>query len=319
VKKPLSPFTVFPRLSLGVYRFLIEPENGPTPIFFQGSTWRGALGHALREYTCPWEKNRCQDCREQNSCAYYVLYESGSDESGFRDLPRPYLIGTTEILGPRIFVNMTLIGNAGVFLGHVIASWVRAGQLGIGARRMKFNLRQVDQIMPNGRLRQVYAEECGTGDYQRVFPLADYLDRTFPRPPFRIIIKTPLRLKLNGQPQNGLDLPYIFRSLATRLSHLHQHFCNGYRPERDTWKALTDFFQNSGASQCNLWWADGMRYSNRQKSKIPLGGMVGELYVSPEADIPLWWNWWQAAELFHLGKGAAMGLGKIVIHNNPES
>ena len=312
----LSPAVVFPALSLGRYRFLLESrENLAIPVF-HGSTWRGGLGHALLHNSCPWSTNNCMACREKAACAYYVLYESGSEESGTKDLPRPYLIGPGDALGPKVFVEMTLVGEAGKYLPHLIAAWVRAGKVGVGSSRIKYNLRQVDQILPNGRLKEVYVDDAGTGDYHSVYPLADYLDHQPPGPPFRITIKTPLRLKENRPPQNGLDLSMVFRSLSIRLSHLNRFFCGGDRPEAGLWNELRALLSAPGPADFNLWWSDGRRHSQRQERHVPMGGVVGELFVSPLTDIPTWWDWWRAANLFHLGKAVSMGMGKIMLHNS---
>jgi CRISPR/Cas system endoribonuclease Cas6 (RAMP superfamily) len=59
-----------------------------------------------------------------------------------------------------------------------------------------------------------------------------------------------------------------------------------------------------------LHWLDLKRYSRRQRKKIPLGGLVGRVYLN---NVSSWWlKWWQLASLVHVGKGAGMGLGKIV-------
>ncbi len=59
----------------------------------------------------------------------------------------------------------------------------------------------------------------------------------------------------------------------------------------------------------DLRWDDYARFSNRQKKKVPMGGLVGQ--CSFVSDLPYLEKWLKCAELVHVGKGAAMGLGRI--------
>lgn len=308
-----SPDDVFPNLSLARYRFTLESRNNKNFPLYQGSTWRGTLGHALRHNACPWASKNCRECRDRQSCAYFVLYESGSDEVGFKDLPRPYIIYPAESLGARVFLEMTLIGEGGDFLSHLIAGWVRAGEMGVGGNQTEFNLKRVDIIQPDGRIMEVFASNCESKGRQGVYPLADYLDVKPERPPYRVTLKTPLRLKNNNGRRDGLDLPSVFNSLAIRLSQLSRRYCGGIRPDKEAWTDLKTFLAEPGSVEFNLWWSDGRRYSNRQKACVPIGGLVGECVIEPVGQFETWRRWWRTAELFHLGKGASMGLGKITL------
>jgi len=66
-----------------------------------------------------------------------------------------------------------------------------------------------------------------------------------------------------------------------------------------------------GIRHNHLRWYDWERYSNRQKTKMKLGGLIGRLvYSGPISSFrPLI----DAGELLHVGKGTSFGLGKYVI------
>lgn len=61
----------------------------------------------------------------------------------------------------------------------------------------------------------------------------------------------------------------------------------------------------------NLIWRDWQRYSNRQRTKMSLGGFVGDLEL--EGDLAPFAPLLRSAEILHVGKGATFGLGKMEI------
>ncbi len=63
-----------------------------------------------------------------------------------------------------------------------------------------------------------------------------------------------------------------------------------------------------------LRWRDWSRYSSRQWTAVPMGGLVGEIELNGLGLEPFWpWLW--LGQWTHAGKGAVMGLGgyRVVI------
>ncbi len=58
----------------------------------------------------------------------------------------------------------------------------------------------------------------------------------------------------------------------------------------------------------NLHWEDWERYSNRQETRMKMGGFVGEVTLLGE--LAPWLPLLKIGELTHVGKGATFGLGK---------
>jgi hypothetical protein len=137
-----------------------------------------------------------------------------------------------------------------------------------------------------------------------------------------VFLPTPLRLRRQGRYLDCLEWPFFFQSLARRLEGLDCIFGQGEPMGSEIWKELTHHFSRlspetvvqkrvSGSNAQTGWlqWKDLKRYSNRQKKKVPMGGLVGEMVIQ---DLDPWLHTWlQAAELLHVGKGAAMGLGRV--------
>ena len=63
-----------------------------------------------------------------------------------------------------------------------------------------------------------------------------------------------------------------------------------------------------------LSWQQWTRYSSRQHSTVPMGGLVGELVVDTRGLEPFWPYLW-LGQWLHCGKGATMGLGRYVVES----
>lgn len=308
----IIPSQLFPRLRLGRYRFYLKPESKLRLPAYSGSTWRGVIGQALSGLFCPLDRCSCQRCNIRNACAYYHLYEAYSGEKGFNNIPRPYIFYPQKESVSELCVEATLVGSAGDFLPHLIAAWVKAGEMGVGPGRGGFTVKEVKQLLPDGGLKTIFHPEKGA-DYERtVLPLSAYLSAQAP-PPWTIRMVTPLRLRVNGKNAASPNWPHAFFTLAIRLSLLNQRYCGGDRPNEDAWNDMKNQFETLKEGAALIRWHDWKRHSSRQKAKIPMGGIVGECLVAPENHTNFWWRWWRAAELFHLGRGTTMGMGKISI------
>ena len=311
----LSPSRLFPSLRLGKFRFVLKPRGAISLPAYQGSTWRGVIGNALRDVVCPWDKKACEKCPNRDNCAYHYLYEAGLKEKSFANLPRPYIFSPTDKKVPELHVEMTLVGEAGRFLPHLIAAWNRAGERGAGKGRGNFILRKVYILLPNESMKTVYEDERLLDHGELTFPVAEYLKGKVPDPPWKIIIETPLRLRQDGRNMGSIDWENAFRSLAIRLSIMNQKYCGGTRPDKDVWQNLTSFLAAPGTTEARTRWFDWKRFSSTQDTHVPMGGLIGENVVTPSVGISTWWRWWEAARLFHLGKGTSMGLGKIALND----
>ena len=312
----LCPSQIFPALRLGRYRFVVKPEGTISLPLYQGSTWRGVIGNALSNLFCPWPRVRCKDCSARASCAYGFLYESCSDEKGFTSLPRPYIFSPAKNTGPYLSVDMTLIGSGGDFLPHVVAAWEKAGKMGVGKGRGCFTVIEVIHILNKNRTRKIYDQRHGIRYDKTTLPLADYLNNVPPPIPMKVEINAPLRLRNKGKNLGKVNWTRAFTSLAVRLSILNQRFCGGVRPEKDDWSRLMQFFARPGLLKDSTHWFDWKRYSSRRHRHVPMGGFIGQSLIKPEDHEAVWWQWWQTAALFHLGKGVSMGMGKITFKTN---
>lgn len=126
--------------------------------------------------------------------------------------------------------------------------------------------------------------------------------------PFTITLRflTPTRLRFDEALVNHLDFHVLIRNLLRRLSALSYFHC-GHQLDLD-FKGLIARAEQITTEKTELHWADWHRYSNRQKRKIQMGGVIGQVtYRGPLAEfLPFL----RLGELVHIGKGTVFGLGK---------
>jgi hypothetical protein len=138
--------------------------------------------------------------------------------------------------------------------------------------------------------------------------LANWLHEPPPFP-WRLAFVTPLRLRRQGRYLSRIDWPFFLSNVVQRLEMLMVSFQDGKPMGAESWQQFHELFQQPARILDDLSWCDWSRYSNRQKQKVFMGGLVGGVTI--EEAPRLWWPFWQAATLANVGKGAAMGLGRV--------
>jgi CRISPR/Cas system endoribonuclease Cas6 (RAMP superfamily) len=74
---------------------------------------------------------------------------------------------------------------------------------------------------------------------------------------------------------------------------------------------FSDSSKNIEVEKENLSWFDWERYSNRQETKMKMGGFIGS--ITFEGDLEEFLPFVQLGEYVHVRKGTSFGLGKYQI------
>lgn len=122
----------------------------------------------------------------------------------------------------------------------------------------------------------------------------------------RVRFLTPARIRVNGDLQTDLSFELLVRNLLRRVSTLAAVHGRG-AIELD-YRGLIDRAASVKTRSSRLVWWDLDRYSNRQQTKMKLGGFIGEVEYEGEAVeefLPLL----VAGELLNIGTGTSFGLG----------
>jgi len=306
---PLSLFGDLPILKLKVEATIKEQNNLP---YFLSSTWRGVIGNSLQNLVCPFKKKNknCASCAIREYCPYFQLVELDSDINGFHSTVRGYVLFSLLTNRDKLWLEITLFGRASKFVNALILALIEAQKIGLGYRRMPFVLSSIVELLPSGR-KNILSLDCDKLNIKGPFSLREWIENFSIAIVEKIYFVTPLRLRKQGRYLFKMDWPFFFSTLARRLEMLRVFFGGGERLSKDEWYKLKSIFENEAkVDREDLIWKDLKRYSNRQKRKVPLGGLIGTIYISEIS--PWWWKWWQMAHFVYVGKGASMGLGRII-------
>lgn len=298
--------------AIGRYRFhfkLLDPLRLPA---YPGSTWRGLLGHGLRQAACVTHQPECTGCLLLSGCAYSRLFETpapdGSDPR-HRNRPHPYILNISPSqqenyrAGDPLQLGINLIGGANHTLPYLIHALTLAGQRGLGKRHARFQLTQ--------------AKQHSGGHWQPIYQAGGTLQpqpATTPQPPAAadtaaIQLLTPLRLKYRGRllrPEQ-LDQQQLSHHLRRRLQDL-AHF-HGSQPPGGKAPQIEFPAADTLSITSQLHWHDWTRYSSRQQTNMQMGGLLGSIQLSGPGLAQLWpWLW--LGQHTHLGKGTSLGLGQ---------
>jgi CRISPR/Cas system endoribonuclease Cas6 (RAMP superfamily) len=127
--------------------------------------------------------------------------------------------------------------------------------------------------------------------------------------------QTPTRLKYDGHlVRQGPPFHVLIRRLLDRVSSLAYFHC-GERWEIDFpgWIERAEAIEIAGAGTT---WQDWERFSGRQKRRIKMGGLVGQ--VTYQGDLAPYRALLALGSLIHVGKGTVMGNGQLAVLAVPE-
>jgi CRISPR-associated endoribonuclease Cas6 len=289
---------------------------------FKGSMLRGAFGHALRKAVCAMgPQQRCESCSLRGPCVYTRIFETFIEGeappllAGITTSPRPYVFEPrTEARelapGDLVETDLLLLGQATELQPFVLLVLERMAELGFGTRRARFGLTGVNFLAEDGSWRAGYR----AGGQRWPGSVAPILtpDAVADVAPERLTLRflTPTRIQKDGTPQRTLPFrALVFQMLRRVLELAHFHV-----PGAEVDWHFRPLLERTGdvrVTRSDLTWRELTRYSNRQRGKLPLSGFVGEIDL--EGDLAPFLPLLRTAEIVHLGKGTAFGLGQVEV------
>jgi CRISPR-associated endoribonuclease Cas6 len=338
MESPLSHF------KLAQFQFFLKPIDFIHLPPYKGSTLRGGFGHAFKKVVCINRDKNCISCLLKNKCVYSYIFETPPppDTSKMRKYPfapHPFII--TPPLeekreyreGETICFRLTLIGKSIDYLPYFIYTFDELGLMGIGKGKGKYQLEEVIAITPGGRSKVEGERGNEQGEWRKVkgeeaIPIYSGKDKilhsnykimqiedllTFDLTPFTLdlIFVTPTRLKFDGKLSPTLEFHILIRNLLRRVSLLSYFHCD--RELNLDFKGIIEKSREIKVGKSNLHWFDWERYSNRQDTKMMLGGFIGS--VTFEGNFEQFLQYLLLGEYIHVGKGTSFGLGKYEILN----
>lgn len=299
-------------------RFALESRDDARLPPYKGSLLRGAFGHALRRAVCAMgPRQPCETCSLNRACVYPRLFEAFAPPEpppflhGRPAAPRPFVFEPLDERrdfrpGEHLPFDLLLFGQAVTLQAFAVLAVERMAEAGLGARRHPFRLARASHQDAAGRWHVGYEHDG------RRWSEAAAVDRcegaALDDGRLRLHLVTPLRIKEKGRFVDRLT----FRTLAFRMLRRVLEVAHFHVPaSKIDWDvdALLEQADAVRVTDADLSWLDWERYSNRQRTKMRLGGLVGALTL--EGPLAPFHDLLRAAEVLHVGKGTTFGLGKI--------
>lgn len=255
------------------------------PLPFIGSTLRGAFGVSLKKVVCINPAFRCEGCFAKENCLYYDFYER-------KNVAHPYRFDFE--LNPRNYdFSIYLFEEATEKLPYVLSAIHKMlTEQGLGVKRETF---EIATITCNDKT--VYKE--GRFELDGITPQQFRPATTGSHVTLKL--QTPLRMKYQGRLLSQKPpLEPLLYSIQNRLNEI-----------KKLPKAKLTFTPSYKERMAKVRFEDQTRRSNRQKTKLQIGGIVGEISYDEIDDKSL--ILLQLGEILGVGKQTVFGMGKIAV------
>ncbi len=313
---------------LAKFEFVLTADEDLHLPLYIGSTLRGGFGHAFKRCTCCNPQRDCPICLLKGKCVYSYVFEDSSLRVNKNlkryqgNSPHPFIIEPPEEhkqqyqTNEEIKFNLVLIGRAIDYLPYFIFAFDELGRLGIGKGKGKTGLSQVSSLTVNSSDKPIpiydgQSKQLSSGYH--IITTADILnhvDKYYGNQQITLNFLTPTRIKEQGKLTTQLSFDLLTANLIRRLSTLLYFHCK-QKLEIDYEKIIEEakFIEMQSSA---LLWHDWERYSNRQKTRMKLGGFMGKITYRGkglEKFLPLVF----IGSLIHIGNGATFGLGRYKV------
>ncbi len=253
------------------------------PPLFLGSMLRGAFGMALKKVVCINPSYDCKGCFAADNCLFFDFYEKKNSFHPFRFDIR---------LGQENFdFSLYLFEDAVSKLPYILSSLYKMlNEQGIGVNREKID---IEKIKCNGKVVFDGKEFDLKGVEEKEFEIEDYSNK------IKLIFHTPFRIKYQNK----------FLREKPELKLILNSIYNRYREIKGLERGKLPFEPKYEEGDFEIYFKDLTRYSNRQKTKMRLGGIVGEIeYKKIDKNS---FELLKLGEIIGAGKQTVFGLGKI--------
>lgn len=222
--------------------------------------------------------------------------------------------------GDKLTFELLLMGRAIEHLPYIVYTVREMARRGLGAGRARFELTKVVMI-ESGNKKTIYSGESEriVVPATAVLSLSDLICRRldeltaaskFKADNLRLKFLTPARIRVEGDLQVGMSFELLARNLLRRVSMLAA--VHGRAPLKLDYRGLIALADDISIGKFALQWFDWDRYSSRQKTKMSLGGFIGEIEYTGEfikEFLPLI----VAGEFLRVGASTSFGLGRYKI------
>lgn len=285
----------FDRASLLRLHFVAE---APLPDAPAATLWRSVLGRALRPMVCATGAAQCDGCGWQSRCDYGRCFPPDAADGGASPTITP-LVLRSRADGLLCRLELVLLGRRPPDAGTLVHALARAGRDGLGRQRVVARLRAVERWCSHCQ-RWEAADGCPPGAIAVPAP---------PSGPLRLHLVTPLQLRRNGRVLGPemLGVGDLFGALARR----HRLLCRADGQPVGGSGVLPPL---PPAEFERLVRVREVRWSARQRRRVPMAGVTGILRIDPDPALAPWWPLLWCGQYLHLGRQTTFGFGEYRLH-----
>jgi len=300
-------------MRIAALEFRLQFQQGGDLRPWFGPVLRGGFGAILRSLSCGLRERSCPSCVLAPRCAYGYLFEtpmlSEIEPGTVFHAPHPFYWKPPlldEIKDPEtVSLGLTLVGHALEYYPYFVLGLQQLGERGLGKDRLPFKILSIEckrtgSLLPSDRL--LPEQSIFTLD-----PLQQCSASEDQTSKFRIIMKTPLRLRSKGQRLFHFNFYSLVSSVVRRVELLGKWHC-----DVDLLRRFTHLIELAPKVQLisdNSYFYDWTRYNKRQDQTMPIGGSLGE--VTLEGQFGLFSGLFAAAEYIGAGNQTSFGLGQV--------
>ena len=303
------------QIPLARYEFNIRISRAFEQPDYAGSMLRGLFGHALRKIACVTEQNQCKTCERYRQCIYTEIFETPPPEQGhrlqkFSQIPAPYVIEPPK-WGRKTFqyydifsFNMVLTGKALDNLPLIIFTWQEALKQGIAKEKGSGVIESIYFCPADEEKQIVFSEQDEVlKAHNPLLALPNFKKVK----QMELMFVSPLRLQKKGHLLNEKDISArtLLISLSKRLNLVNE-FHNNIQLLND-FQELSRWAEEIQMTE-NMYWIDWSRYSNRQRQKMKLGGLLGS--ITFKGNLSPFFPLLYLGQWLHFGKNATFGMGR---------
>lgn len=296
-------------------KILFQCEENTVLPEYLGSTLRGAMGNELKRVCCLKDLSYdCMECEYKHKCHYTYFFlnihcNNTNTQIKHNTNPNPFVIEPplnrkrSYREGDLLEFDLLLVGENTQYLPYFVVAAENMAKKGLGVKRSSFILKGIYNSNTN---KPIYVDGKLESNNIKIntWTFAE-LRKDFQE--LKIKLVTPFRCINNGKIVSNMDFKLFMRNVFRRLSVLSSFYCG------DTWNIDYSTYLRSAEKikiqNISLEWKDWERYSSRQKSKIKMGGMMGQ--ISFKGHLSDFLPFIDIASILHIGKGCTMGLGKF--------
>ena len=294
-----------------VLDFTIEFQTDSRVNANKTSALRGILGESLAMTNCIFdtENRNCSTCFFNEKCLGNCILNTKLKSRPYflaEDFISPLIIECNDYreyyeAGDRLKFKLIVLQGTCVYIPYLIKAYEVAGMF-IGIKNNLFTIYNVKNefgdVVFDGE--NIYKEKI------IISSLKDYVmaRKRFLHDINKIEFVTPLRFKKNGKYCDNIDGEVLLTLILRRIESV-----SALEKDQMIHEKFDDTYK---FKDMEMFWSESERYSNRQKQKMALGGIVGTVLIENVINDELK-DYLIAGELLHIGKSTVFGLGKYML------